>query len=69
MKFGIKWLKSRKNEKSRKNLIFLLLALIIHDHGLLGPENKGIENQLGENFFILNFILSYNIYFRPVLIP
>ena len=47
---------------------FLLLALI-HDHGLLGPENKEIENQPGENFFILNFILSYNIYFRPVLIP
>ena len=49
--------------------LFLLLALIIHDHGLLGPENKGIENQPGENFFILNFILSYNLYFRPVLIP
>ena len=62
MKFRIKWL------KSRINLNFFLLSLIIHDYGLLGPGNKGIENQPGENFVSLNFILSYNIYFRLVLI-
>ena len=33
----------------------MLLALIIHDHGLLGSENKGIENQPGENFFYSEF--------------